>query len=49
MHQLFINIKKVYDSDMRDALYNIPIEFGTPVKLVRLITMCLNETYTESE
>jgi hypothetical protein len=46
VHQLFIDIKKAYDSVIREALYNILIEFGTPVKLVRLITMCLNETYT---
>jgi hypothetical protein len=26
-------------------LYNILIEFGVPMKLVRLIKMCLNETY----
>jgi hypothetical protein len=28
-------------------LYNIPIEFGVPLKLVRLIKMCLNETYSK--
>jgi hypothetical protein len=28
-------------------LYNIPIEFGVPMKLVRLIEMCLNETYSK--
>jgi hypothetical protein len=28
-------------------LYNILIEFGVPMKLVRLIEMCLNETYSE--
>jgi hypothetical protein len=27
-------------------LYNILIEFGIPLKLVRLIKMCLNETYS---
>jgi len=27
-------------------LYNILIEFGTPTKLVRLIKMCLTETYS---
>jgi hypothetical protein len=27
-------------------LYNIHIEFGIPIKLVRLIKMCLNETYS---
>jgi hypothetical protein len=27
-------------------LYNILIEDGTPVKLVRQINMCLNETYS---
>jgi len=27
-------------------LYNILIELGIPVKLVRLIKMCRNETYS---
>jgi len=27
-------------------LYNILIEFGIPMKLVRLIKMCLNEMYS---
>ena len=44
MHHLFIDFKKAYDSVRRDALYNILIEFGIPMKLVRLIKMCLNET-----
>ena len=30
----------------REVLYNILIEFGIPKKLVRLIKMCLNETYS---
>jgi hypothetical protein len=30
---------------MRVVLYSILIEFGIPLKLVRLIKMCLNETY----
>ena len=29
-----------------EALYNILIEFGIPKKLVRLIKMCLTETYS---
>jgi hypothetical protein len=29
----------------REVLYTILIEFGIPMKLVRLIKMCLNETY----
>jgi hypothetical protein len=28
-------------------LYNILIQFGVPMKLVRLIKMCLNETYSK--
>jgi hypothetical protein len=46
VHQLFIDFKKAYDSVRREVLYNILIEFGVPMKLVRLIKMCLNETYS---
>ena len=46
MNQLFIDFKKAYDSVRREVLYNILIEFGVPKKLVRLIKMCLNETYS---
>jgi hypothetical protein len=45
VHQPFIDFKKAYDSVSREVLYNILIEFGVPMKLVRLIKMCLNETY----
>jgi sorting nexin-29 len=45
VHQIFIDFKKAYDSVRREVLYNILIEFGIPMKLVRLIKMCLNETY----
>jgi len=44
MHQLFIDFKKAYDSVRKEVLYNILIEFGVPMKLVRLIKMCLTET-----
>jgi hypothetical protein len=47
VHQLFIDLKKAYDSVRREVLYNILIEFGVLMKLVRLITMCLNETYSK--
>jgi hypothetical protein len=46
VHQLFIDFKKAYDLVRREALYNILIEFGIPMKLVRLVKMCLNETYS---
>jgi hypothetical protein len=47
VHQLFIDFKKAYDSMRREVLYNILIEFGVPMKLVRLIKMGLNETYSK--
>jgi hypothetical protein len=31
----------------REVLYIILIEIGVPMKLVRLIKMCLNETYSK--
>jgi hypothetical protein len=46
VHELFLDFKKAYDSDRRETLYNIFIEFGIPRKLVGLIKMCLNETYS---
>jgi hypothetical protein len=47
VHQLFIDFKKAYDSVKREVRYNILLEFGIPKKLVRLIKMCLNETYSK--
>ena len=44
-NQLFVDFKKAYDSVRREVLYNL-IEFGVPLKLVRLIKMCLSETYS---
>ncbi|KAJ4451994.1 hypothetical protein ANN_03478 [Periplaneta americana] len=46
VHQLFIDFKKAYDSVKREVLYDILIELGIPKKLVRLIKMCLSETYS---
>ncbi|KAJ4426386.1 hypothetical protein ANN_27200, partial [Periplaneta americana] len=46
VHQLFIDFKKAYDSVKREVLYDILIEFGIPKKLIRLIKMCLSETYS---
>ena len=43
VHQLFIELKKAYDSVRREVLYNILIEYGVPKKLVRLVKMCLTE------
>jgi len=46
VHQLFIDFKKACGSVRREVLYKILIEFGIPMELVRLIKMCLNETYS---
>ena len=37
VHQLFVDFKKAYGSVMREVLYNILIQFGIPMTLVRLI------------
>ena len=39
-------MKKAYDSVKREVLYNILMEFVIPKKLIRLIKMCLTETYS---
>ncbi|KAJ4449581.1 hypothetical protein ANN_00984 [Periplaneta americana] len=46
VHQLFTDFKKAYDSVKREVLHDILIEFCIAKKLVRLIKMCLNETYS---
>jgi hypothetical protein len=45
VHQLLIDSKEAFDSLRKEVLYSILIEFGLPLKLVRLITFCLNKTY----
>jgi hypothetical protein len=41
-----VHFRKAYNSVRREVLYNILIEFGIPRKLVGLIQMSLNETYS---
>ena len=41
VHQLFIDYKKAYDSVTREVLFNILIDLGVHMKMVRLIKMCL--------
>jgi len=47
VHQLIIDCNTVYDSVRREVLYNILIQFGIPMKLVRLIKMCLMKHIAE--
>ncbi|KAJ4429021.1 hypothetical protein ANN_26017 [Periplaneta americana] len=51
VYQLFIDFKNVYDSAKREILYrpNIHFEFGIPKKVVRLIKICLSETYSRAQ
>jgi hypothetical protein len=44
VRQLFVDFKKAYDSVKREVFYNILTEFGV---LMKLIKMCLNETYSK--
>jgi len=46
VHQLFVDFKEAYYSVRRKELYNILIEFGITMKLVRLIKKCLIEYYS---
>jgi hypothetical protein len=45
VNQLFMDLKKAYVPVRKEVLYNILIEFGIPMKPVRLIIKRLNETY----
>jgi hypothetical protein len=42
VHQLFIDLKQACDLVRRELLYTVLTEFGVPMKLVRIIKMCLN-------
>ena len=46
VHQLFIHWAEAYISLRREVLYNILFEFGIHTNLIRLIEMCLKETYS---
>jgi hypothetical protein len=48
VHQLFVDFKKVHESVKGEVIYNILLEFGIRKKLVRLIKMCSNETYSKA-
>ena len=41
-----IRFKNIRYSVRAEVLCNIVIQFGIPMKLVRIIKMCLNETYS---
>jgi hypothetical protein len=46
VQQLFVDFKKACDSISREVLYNILIQVGIPLKLLRLNKICLDETYS---
>jgi hypothetical protein len=46
VYQLITDFKKTYDSFGKEVLYNVLTESGLPRKLVGLIKMCLNKTYS---
>jgi hypothetical protein len=46
VHRLFIDFLRAYELLRREVLCSIAIELGIPMKLVGLIKMCLNETYS---
>jgi hypothetical protein len=44
---MFLELTKAYNSDRRQVLHNIFIQFGTPIIQVRIIKVRLNETYSK--
>jgi hypothetical protein len=44
---LLTDIRKAYDAVSWEVLYNILIEFRVAKTLVRLMKICLNETYNK--
>jgi len=49
VHQLFIDFKELCDTVRREVVFIIFIEFVIPMKLIRLIKMCLNEHVMKSK
>jgi len=47
VYQLFIDFMKAYDPVGREVSYIFPIKLGIPMKLIRLIKICLNKAYSE--
>jgi hypothetical protein len=47
VHQLSMHFRKAYDLVRREVFYNIFREFGVHMSVVRMIQMCLNETYNK--
>ena len=46
VQELFTDFKRACDSVRREILYCILIEFGISMKRIRIMKMCLNETYS---
>jgi len=46
VHQFIVDFKKAYGTVRREVLYNILVEFSILMKLVRLIKICLTDTYS---
>jgi hypothetical protein len=44
IRQLFIDLRRPMTRVRREILYSILTEFGIPMKLIRSVKMCLNET-----
>ena len=45
----YLQTKRTCDLVRWEVLNNIRIEFGIPMELLRLIKMCLNETYSSGQ